>query len=65
MIKRKRTRLPRIQKHISSELDTLIKRHQKNLQREINFSKGKNSAKVSYILASRNLARKLSGGVQL
>ena len=57
--------LSRIQKHISSELDKVIRRHQKELQAQINFTLGKKAPSVSYIFASKNLARKMNGGATL
>ena len=54
-----------IQKYISPDLDKIIKKHQKTLQSQTNFVKGKKAKKITYIKATRSLSKLINGGAKL
>jgi len=54
-----------VQKYISPDMDRVIRKHQRTLQSQNNFIKGKKSKKITYIKASRDLAKLINGGARL
>jgi len=54
-----------IQKYLSLEMDRVIRKHQRSLQSQNNFTKGKRAKKITYIKASRDLAKLINGGARL
>jgi hypothetical protein len=54
-----------VQKYISPDMDRVIRKHQRSLQSQNNFIKGKKSKKITYIKASRDLAKLINGGARL
>jgi hypothetical protein len=54
-----------VQKYISPDMDRVIRKHQRSLQSQTNFTKGKKAKKITYIKASRDLAKLINGGARL